>query len=114
MDRRQFLKAAGGLSAAMALPVDVIAKALPQTWTATGIRWRSAYYLSRDKWQFRASVIIGRKIQETSKTITIDNPEQYDVEFDSATEMPNESDKEAAITALRNAVQQRLKELNNG
>lgn len=113
MNRRSFLKTLTGLAVSIAIPADVIARQMPELWTASAIRWRKAYDIAWNSWLFSGDVFIGRKIGETTTRITIENPENYFVELRSATEELREQDKEAAVMVLMAKINQRLAELNN-
>ena len=112
VSRRSFLKILGGLSASIALPVEVISKVLPVGFSVSPVRWRKQYDLYRGAWFFMADCFVGKMVSETPTKITIENPAQFAVDMMSATEELSEQDKESALYVLKRNAQVHADRLN--
>lgn len=108
MNRRSFFKVVGGLSAAIALPVDGIAAILPAQWGISPVRWTRAFDAYHARWVFRADVFVGKNVKETPTKITIENQHQLCVDMMSYTEELSEADKKVALEVLMNHARQTL------
>jgi hypothetical protein len=111
MNRRVFLKAAVGLSAALAVPIKALAKELPAQWGISPVRWHRAYDLYRDEYLWRADVFVGRCVEETPERITLENPYQFMVDMRSENAELTEAEKAPALHVLMNDARARLAEV---
>lgn len=108
MNRRSFFKVVGGLTAAIALPLEPLAAILPKTWGISPVRWTKVYDYARDEWLFRADVFVGLSVAETPERITLENPHHLCVDMTSRTEELNADAKEAALLVLMNSARDEL------